>query len=163
MGLDWDKMHREYKERLASEKDPVELRDAAVVKKEKAAARAAHGKHPNSLKNLNYSGRERQYDYDEIIANYKSGKTVPEIVREHGCTEATVYRVLRLNKVELRPYGSDQRAVNGSRRGAAQPKFDKKLIAGLLSAGYSVQATADKVGCSDETVRRVKKSVAPSD
>lgn len=147
MGLDWDKMHREYKERLASEKDPVELRNPVEVKKEKLAARAAHGKHPNSLSNLYHSGRERVFDYDIIAAEYQKGKDVKQIMEEQNCTKATVYRVLRESGVQLRP-----------RMG-----LNKNLIARLLQEGKSVKEIAEEMGCSTESVRRVKKSVALGD
>lgn len=87
MGLDWDKIRKEYEAKAA----PEELQEADWAGKKKRRKPAAP-RTPKTTGEKNYwrGPRERLYDQEAIVAAYLEGMTCREVAAKFSCHETTV-------------------------------------------------------------------------
>lgn len=86
-------------------------------------------------------------DRRQIVGEYRSGQTAPQIARRHGVTVATVYYHLKKAKVRRRPSND-----------ARQLTVLKQQLLQLLVAKFAIHEIAARLGMSVATVvRRMRR------
>ena len=92
MGLDWEKIRKDYEERAT----PEEL-NAADWEGKKPRPKRRKSRATGEKRTGNYwtGPRQKQYDVEAIILAYKEGKTCRQIAEEFGCNDSTVRNYCR--------------------------------------------------------------------
>jgi transposase len=92
-------------------------------------------------------GNINRYDQgtkDLIVLEYKNGKSIAQLYRTYGISEPTITKWLRTAGVEIRK-------TNGG-----ELNLNKELVnESYHKDGLSTYQIAEKLGCSDETIRRL--------
>lgn len=86
MGLDWNKIRKDYEARATPEElEPADWYDSKPKKRQQTRQSRATGS-----RNYARGPRVKKYDTEAIVRAYKDGKTTGEVAKEFGCSQETV-------------------------------------------------------------------------
>jgi transposase len=105
---------------------------------------------------------------EQILADYRSGMTGPQVAERYGVSRFTVYRVLDRHGVPRRQQGSEQALQAArARRAAREQQQRAELVARIVElaeAGHTIAAIARQVHRRPATVKKwlLRSGVEPS-